>query len=114
MNRVAIAGLEIFKANGNVTSTVPEIEIEKRRVQVYPNPGEGEEVQVVVEHFDSHEEVTVTLHDILGKVVYSKTLLTDTDGDATVPIAITPFHKGIYIVKVEAPSGKTQSKLLVK
>lgn len=114
VNRVAIAGLEIYKPDGNVTSILPGIEIEKRRVLVYPNPGEGEEVQVVVEHFDRQEEVNITLYNVLGKAVYSKSLLTDTDGNAAAPIAITPLHKGIYIIRLEAPSGRAQSKLLVK
>ncbi|WP_161891047.1 malectin domain-containing carbohydrate-binding protein [Pontibacter russatus] len=114
VNRVAIAGLEIFKSQANVTGLDPATLTEKRRLVVYPNPGEGDEVQIVLEHFGSHEPVTVTMHDILGKVVYSKSLQTDAKGSATAPIAVAALHKGVYIVKVEDPEGEVQSKLLVK
>ncbi|GAA4442860.1 hypothetical protein GCM10023188_43040 [Pontibacter saemangeumensis] len=114
VNRVAIAGLEIYKPDGNVTSIPPAIATGKRRVLLYPNPGEGEDVQVLIENFERQEEVTLTVYNIVGKAVYSETLLTDIDGNAAAPIAITPFQKGIYIIRVTAPSGKAKSKLLVQ
>jgi hypothetical protein len=114
VNRVAIAGLEIFQKIGNVTSADPETELEKRNVLVYPNPVEGKEVMVITRYFDRHEEVILTLHDVSGKVVYIRTALTDNSGYADFPIDITPLHQGIYIVQVNAPSGKTQHRLLIK
>jgi hypothetical protein len=114
VNRLAIAGLEIFRDNGNITSVAPEAEAGERYVLVYPNPGEGEEVQVVVKHFGRREEVTITLHDVLGREVHSRSLLTDEAGSATVPIAIAFLYSGIYIVRVDATSGKAQRSLLVR
>jgi hypothetical protein len=114
VNRVAIAGLEIFRNLANITSAAPETELEKSKVLVYPNPGEGEEVQVIVKHFDRHEEVIITLHDVSGKVVYSSAALTDNSGNTAFPIDITPLHQGIYIVQVNAPSGKKHRRLLIR
>lgn len=114
VNRVAVAGLVIYKITGNVTGVPTENEIEQRHVLVYPNPGEEEDVQVVVQHFVRHEEVIISLHDMAGRMVYSTTVLTDAHGNATAPIATTPFQKGIYMVRITAPSGKAQRKLLIK
>lgn len=114
VNRVAIAGLEIYKNSENVTSIPPELEAKKRQVLVFPNPGEGTDVQLVVKHFDSHEEMIVTLYDALGREILRNTFQTDSAGNITAPIAIAAFPAGIYILKVEAPSGEVQSKLLIK
>lgn len=115
-DRVAIAGLEIFtdSASANVTGISPDVEAEARLVQVYPNPTEGDEARVVVEHFASQEEVTVMMYDVLGRVVYSKTLMTDNDGKASASLAVAAYKKGLYIVKANAPSGKAFYKLLVQ
>ena len=115
-NRVAIAGLEIFEdsASANVTGITPDVEAEARLVQVYPNPAEGDDARIVVEHFASKEEVTITMYDVLGRAVYTKTLTTDKDGKASATLAIAAYKRGLYILKAKAPSGKAHYKLLVK
>ncbi|WP_242916999.1 kelch repeat-containing protein [Pontibacter liquoris] len=114
MNRVALAGLEIFTDSANVTGVPEEVEEEKRQVQVFPNPTQGKEVQVLIQHFNPQEEATIILHDVLGRIIYTKKAVTSETGNASAVLGIAPSEKGLYLVTVEAPSGKAQCKLLVQ
>jgi len=115
-DRVAIAGLEIFtdSTSENVTGIPPGVEAKARLVQVYPNPTTEEEAQVVVEHFASREEVTIMLYDVVGREIYSKTLVTDNDGKASAVLTIAAYKKGLYVVKANASSGKAFYRLLIQ
>ncbi|WP_230679912.1 kelch repeat-containing protein [Pontibacter rufus] len=115
-NRVAIAGLEIFtdSASENVTGIPPGVEPKARLVEVYPNPTTGDEARVVVEHFASKEEVTIIMYDVLGRKVYTKTLVTDNDGEASAKLTVAAYKKGLYIIKASAASGEAFYKLLIQ
>ena len=82
---------------------------------VYPNPASGGQVYAEVINFGRQEAVTITLHDLLGRVVASVEAVTDQQGYVHAEV---PGHKqlkqGIYIIRVKAASGKAQAKLLVR
>ena len=122
-NRLAIAGVEIFKATaaGTLTSSHSAdnatllAEGTGSVLRVYPNPTSGGQVYAEVINFGRQEAVTITLHDVLGRVIASVDAVTDQQGHARAEV---PGHRqlkrGMYIIRAKAASGKAQTKLLVQ
>ncbi|WP_185272922.1 Kelch repeat-containing protein [Adhaeribacter swui] len=83
------------------------------KLQVYPNPSAGNDLQVVLENFADKELVSVVLYDGLGRVAHTKTVETDAAGKGTLVLPVTHLTKGFYIVKAQGKSGSKQTKVLV-
>jgi len=77
-------------------------------VEVYPNPVSG------VLHVDvrnpGHEDYTVTLHNILGEVVYE--VEPDAQSDASIEIDIKNEAAGVYLVRVRGADGIVARKVV--
>ncbi|WP_347158073.1 malectin domain-containing carbohydrate-binding protein [Pontibacter chitinilyticus] len=115
-NRVALAGLELFQdsASASVTGISPELENGGRLVQGYPNPGHGNEVHLIIEHFNGHETVSIQLYDVVGRLAYTTQVVTDEDGTARTTLKGTLPPKGLYILRATAPSGEAKGRLLLR
>jgi len=96
--------------------TVPEMpkpEPAALKLQVYPNPSAGNDLQVVLENFTGKELVNVVLYDGVGRVAHTRTLQTDTEGKASLVVPVNNLSKGYYIVKAQGKSGSKQAKVLI-
>lgn len=79
------------------------IDANDRSVLVYPNPTKG---HVFVESFDqSIKEITLT--DVNGKLIYNEKL-----DQKKVSVNLTPFAKGIYIIKIKTSDQLREMKLI--
>ena len=123
-NRVALAGVEIFKATATsnlaAESTpqsalaVDENGLRGQSLRLYPNPNTGDRVQVELNGFAKHEVVTIIMYDIAGRQINSKTTETDEQGAAGTEITIAGnMSRGVYLIKAVSVSGQAQSKLLL-
>ncbi|WP_347160004.1 malectin domain-containing carbohydrate-binding protein [Pontibacter chitinilyticus] len=123
-NRVAIAGLEIYKVTtsaGVVAATASQSKIadgthavESRNLRLYPNPVTGNKVTMELNGFGAKEQVTVTMHDMSGRLVQTSVVQTNELGAAVVEVPVSrSTSRGIYVLKAVAPSGQAQSKLVV-
>lgn len=98
-------------AAAEIPKQVPPAEL---KLQVYPNPSFGNNLQVTLENFAGKELVSVVLYDALGKVAHTKTLQTDLEGKGKLAIPVNNRSKGIYIVKAQGKSGSQQAKVLLE
>ncbi|QMU29384.1 InlB B-repeat-containing protein [Adhaeribacter radiodurans] len=93
----------------------PESAAAKAMLKVYPNPNAGDKIYADVQNFAPQELVTLTLYDVTGRLIQTKTSFTDQKGAILTEIYHKqPLKSGLYIIGATAVSGKKQAKLLVK
>ncbi|WP_242927389.1 malectin domain-containing carbohydrate-binding protein [Pontibacter vulgaris] len=119
-NRLAIAGVEIYRAPAgtSLTSTsssaITAETSHKAQLKAYPNPGKGEKVNVELSGFGSKETVVVSLYDLVGRQLQHSVLVTDVKGAAHTDLQPEKkLTRGIYLLKAQAASGKAQSYLVI-
>jgi hypothetical protein len=96
-------------------SAAPGLEVGPLNLSVYPNPNKGDKVYINLNGYRGSEAVTVTVQDILGRLIHSVQLMTDEQGTAHAELLLERSSgRGIYILEANAASGKTQAKLLVE
>ncbi|MDQ3291421.1 MAG: Ig-like domain-containing protein, partial [Bacteroidota bacterium] len=66
-----------------ITNPFTELDTEETglSVSVYPNPNPGDNLHVEIRNFGFNEKVTLTLHDAVGQVIQTATLVTDDQGN---------------------------------
>ncbi|WP_221391313.1 malectin domain-containing carbohydrate-binding protein [Dyadobacter sp. NIV53] len=130
-NRLAIAGLEIYKITNNntrvatadsVVETAPkkilitsEDKILEKGLSVYPNPNTGSQIYLNATNFGKNEKVNVSIINLSGQVIQTQTFVTDQSGSAILPVnAGNKLHKGMYIISAQSATGILRSKLLIE
>jgi hypothetical protein len=126
-DRLAIAGLEIFKVSSTQALTVQSIEtLSSNQVlnrllpglkimKTYPNPNLGDRVYVDLENFGFRENVTIQMHDIMGRLIKTVKGITDDEGSLNIELTLgMPLNKEIYIIRASSPSGIKQSKIIIE
>ncbi|QMU30468.1 T9SS type A sorting domain-containing protein [Adhaeribacter radiodurans] len=84
-------------------------------VAVYPNPTQGDNLHAEVKNFSAQESVTLTLHDAVGQIIQTSTLVTDEQGTGRQDIVLgNQMLQGIYILKASGISGNTQTKVVIE
>ncbi|MDQ4141716.1 MAG: T9SS type A sorting domain-containing protein, partial [Bacteroidota bacterium] len=82
---------------------------------VYPNPNPGDNLHTVVRNFGFTEKVTLTLHNALGQVIETSSLVTDDQGTGSQDIVLhQQVLPGVYILKAAGASGNTQTKVVIE
>ncbi|RAU82424.1 malectin domain-containing carbohydrate-binding protein [Pontibacter arcticus] len=120
-DRVAIAGLEIYKVNGTNPAAVQQAYSSildapvTRNLQVYPNPAQGKEVNLALEGFEAQEKVSVQVFDMAGRVVQTIEIITDELGAYNASLQLSnSLQGGIYLIKASAASGGSSTKLILE
>ncbi|AYL95251.1 malectin domain-containing carbohydrate-binding protein [Mucilaginibacter celer] len=120
-NRVALAGMEIFKIDTSApalfsTAVINDLpQTEKRKIIVYPNPNSGSNFFVNATNFAKNEQVELHISNMAGKLLQSQRFVTDQNGSAGVLINLNNrLSRGIYIINTTALSGNLYSKLMVQ
>lgn len=103
--------------NGNYTySDLKMVSFEKDvdfSFNIYPNPNDGEafNLQIIA---NKNEEVLVVVHNLLGKELYSKVIITSENGN--VVHAIDPSEKlpaGVYVITATSNDNIYNKRLIV-
>ena len=83
----------------------------EKELMVIPNPSNGI-VQLVYTGL-SGNEITVEVYDVLGKLVFTKSILSSSN---TIQLTLTNFNNGLYNLKLSDQYGKhlTEKILLYK
>lgn len=79
-------------------------------VQVFPNP--ASEYFFVNNPFKNAAYIQVSVIDIAGKELISE--LHDFNVRENIPVLVSDLSQGVYLVKLESPSGETVVKKLIK
>ncbi len=82
--------------------------------ELYPNPGSADNINLLL-NSEKDKEVLVVLFDVNGKEVYSKVLLTSTDGENV--YAIDPSSKispGVYLVTATSNQNIYSKRLIIR
>ncbi|MDB5287544.1 MAG: hypothetical protein JWR05_2493, partial [Mucilaginibacter sp.] len=126
-NRVAIAGLEIFKVNTTASSSITanstysslssaiQEAAPASNFVVYPNPSPGTNFSINAQNFVSNEKATVNIINAWGVLIQSQDFTTDEIGGVNVEMPLKKnLDKGVYIIQFTTASKTLVSKLLVK
>ncbi|WP_242929563.1 malectin domain-containing carbohydrate-binding protein, partial [Pontibacter vulgaris] len=121
-NRLAIAGVEIYKVASTVNalnsqSVKPILDGKSNglKLQVYPNPTQGNKFMILLEGFRKQEKVAISLYDIAGRTIHSTEVVVDDEGISNLEIAVgRHLRRGVYILKAQGTSGETRFKLVVE
>ncbi len=126
-DRLAIAGLEIFKANGasTLSSNSPETissifplregDGTLKIMRAYPNPNPGDKVFVELENYAASESVTLQLFDVSGRIIRTVKGVTNPQGRLSSEISLgSGLAKQMYIIRATSVSGVKQAKILIE
>ena len=81
--------------------------------KIFPNPNTGNFKIVFYESKQSDEQITVSISNLLGQIIYTKTLNSDTQSE--VIISDENIVKGVYIITLTQSNNNIgQSKLIVE
>lgn len=114
--------LTLLKANAPAMATAAQINsapanaaLAKSSFVVYPNPTDGNKVNVEMKGFAPQAEVTLTLHDATGLELEKVKLSTNQQGAIHTEISKGKRLKpGLYMINATTNFGNQQAKLLVK
>ncbi|WP_439883480.1 malectin domain-containing carbohydrate-binding protein [Pontibacter sp. MBLB2868] len=124
VNRVAIAGLEIYKASsGSQTTALSTLNMleegitmdDGRSLRVHPNPSRsGGTFFVELTNFKKDEQVKIAMYDMAGRLITTTSAETDSNGACNKEVLVeNPLNRGVYLIRVIAPSGVMTTKLVV-
>ncbi|RDC65920.1 Ig-like domain-containing protein [Adhaeribacter pallidiroseus] len=83
-------------------------------LQVFPNPNPGDDIKIALQNFAPKEQITLTIYELSGRTIYSKSLTANSTGAATTQLLPQqPISRGMYLIKAQAPSGVISTKLII-
>lgn len=89
---------------GNACATLGNSDFENvTSITIYPNPSTG------IFNVVSQQNASVEIYDLLGKLVYSQSLVSGTNS-----IDISNFNAGVYLLKATDANGNTETHKLIK
>ena len=93
-------------------SKIVKVAMDKSGVQylVYPNPTTD---RSIIRMLSNMQHVTIHLNDALGKVIYSKTLISVKSGEE-IEIPVKGFSKGVYVISITTDKGSSTEKVMVQ
>ncbi|MBD1365551.1 T9SS type A sorting domain-containing protein [Mucilaginibacter sp. ZT4R22] len=121
-NRVAIAGLEIFKINttqaASTMAVVKPTLIEEIKpvanLTVYPNPNSGAYFSINAQNLTGNEKAVINVINSWGRLVQTQQVVIDEQGMLKVQVTLgKTLERGVYIIQVASQSKTLFSKLLV-
>lgn len=89
---------------GNTCATLGNSDFDNEtRITIYPNPSTR------IFNIVSQQNISVEIYDLLGKLVYSQSLVSGTNS-----IDISNFNSGVYLLKATDANGNTETHKLIK
>ncbi|WP_345161065.1 InlB B-repeat-containing protein [Pontibacter saemangeumensis] len=102
---ISTATISASKAGGEVSSSL----------EIYPNPTPGGKLFVNLKDFGQHEPVEVSITDVSGRIIQSRTLVTDAGGAGNIELTIGKgTNHGLYIIRAVSPTVTKVGKLIVQ
>lgn len=84
-------------------------------LKVFPNPAAEGRATLQIENFGQRELVEVTVHDVTGRLLLFRTIVTDAHGGGGAELPLTKsLARGIILVRASAPSATRVVRLVVE
>jgi hypothetical protein len=99
-------GQVFYSQEVSVSAKVSKIDF-----NVYPNPAVNNEILNIVLENNNHQEVTIKLSDLNGKVLIENTV--SPEGNH-IPVALTNITAGVYLVTVSNANLTKTMKVIIK
>ncbi len=128
-NRLALAAIEIYQAvpvtktmavlastpANAVTDSLSKNSASVTQVYLFPNPGDGNNINLNASKFAPFEKVNYTLSNMFGLPILKGSFMADVSGSAVFKLnPVYKLNKGIYVVNTFSSSGNFSSKLIVQ
>ncbi|WP_347158799.1 malectin domain-containing carbohydrate-binding protein [Pontibacter chitinilyticus] len=114
---MAVAAGQALVATQPLSATATQQHLRQQPdLQVFPNPvNQGERIRMEATGFAAEEDIVLTIYDVLGHSVHTRTARTNQEGGLQTEIAfMNKLATGIYLIQAEAASGKAQAKMLIR
>lgn len=111
-NLISLDNIMVRGTPSNPTASIKELNRNDLSLQVFPNP--ANEIAQLNFELPAETEVTITVADVTGKVVYSENKGSQLAGRHFAKINTASLGKGFYTVAVQTNNSRNTTKLIVK
>ena len=99
--------LSVFKNTASVDNSVSA----EATINVYPNP--SHDVVNLSFSMDKASDVLLSITDLAGKLLYSKTVKT-TSGNNSIPVDLSMISKGVYVLNLSSDIVNATRRIVVE
>jgi hypothetical protein len=104
--------IDQINITGNVVTSISELE-KSMELAIYPNPTSSSSTLDFT--INSNEKATVTLVDLMGRVLETSTLTSDNNGHVNHTVNATgKLASGVYIVNIDVNNQRVSKKLVIQ
>ena len=107
---VGIRDLNTAPPKQSISNTISNDEFS---FNVFPNPGDGSNINVAMEAI-AGQEILVVIYDVTGKEKVSKTIIMSSDTTNFAMATPTNLSAGIYFITASSGKNSVSKKLIVK
>jgi Secretion system C-terminal sorting domain len=109
-------GNNLYVDNINIYTSSTAVSVEEstsllNEINVYPNPIANE--ASIQFNLAAASPVAITMHNLLGEIVYDKNLGSTSTGDHTLKLDTQNLSNGVYFITLNAGGGKITKKVVV-
>ncbi len=120
-NNAIISAIEVLQnttaavAKAGNNNALQGIESNDQELLVYPNPATGGKINIELNGFEKNSPIEVTLRDVTGRIMQTKSLETDGAGVSKTEMLLDKsMSPGIYIIHTQGTTGIKYKKIIVK
>jgi hypothetical protein len=122
VNRACVSAIEVVPQTTLIASRIGTDEVEKALAEenkatmgIYPNPNPGDKVSVELTGFGANEEVTLTIHDLQGRLIHTEKVAVDASGAASRQVVFRKeLSSGGYLITGWTVAKKVSAQLIVQ
>lgn len=104
--------IDQINITGNVVTSVTELE-KSMELAIYPNPTSSSSTLDFT--INSNEKATITLVDLMGRVLETSTLTSDNNGHVNHTVNATgKLASGVYIINIDVNNQRVSKKLVIQ
>ena len=95
-----------------VTSSVGVADTDVSKPMIYPNPCTTDHFRILVPEFSGQTVTLLRIFDFTGKLVYTKEIMLNGNGDRTVTVETNSMRRGIYLIDVNTGLKTLQGRIV--
>jgi hypothetical protein len=96
-----------------VTSNVGVADTDVLKPMIYPNPCTTDHFSILIPEFSGQTVTLLRIFDFTGKLVHTKEIMLNGNGDRTVTVETKSMRRGIYLIAVNTGLKTLQGRIVV-